>query len=428
VTGGTPPAGGGGHSAEPWHASAQAAAWVVRDAPGAPASAFSRALSRDAPFAAVALGRALRAAGLPVTPDRSATFAAAVPLVHAARRAELYWAARLSFVTARDQVALFDAVFGAIVDGLTDPAGSSRGDQGASPSPPSRPASHASSGSTPSGAGAEHAAGNGAGGGEPRVVVAGARASDIERLTHVRLDALDPAELAVLADLVRRLAPATPPRRARRARPSARGDHLDVRATLRRSRRTAGDPVERLHRRRREVPRRLVALLDVSGSMAPYARTYLLLLEGAARGARAETFVFATRLTRVTRALREGRAELALERASAAAPDWAGGTRIGEALRAFNDRHGRRGMARDAVVVVFSDGWERGDPALVGREMERLSRLAYRIVWVNPRVAAPGFAPETGGMAAALPHIDDLVSGHSVAALEAVVEAIGRHR
>jgi len=244
----------------------------------------------------------------------------------------------------------------------------------------------------------------------------------------VRLDALDPAELAVLADLVRRLAPATPPRRARRARPSARGDHLDVRATLRRSRRTAGDPVERLHRRRREVPRRLVALLDVSGSMAPYARTYLLLLEGAARGARAETFVFATRLTRVTRALREGRAELALERASAAAPDWAGGTRIGEALRAFNDRHGRRGMARDAVVVVFSDGWERGDPALVGREMERLSRLAYRIVWVNPRVAAPGFAPETGGMAAALPHIDDLVSGHSVAALEAVVEAIGRHR
>jgi len=197
---------------------------------------------------------------------------------------------------------------------------------------------------------------------------------------------------------------------------------------MRRSRRTAGDPVERLHRRRREVPRRLVALLDVSGSMAPYARAYLLLLEGAARGARAETFVFATRLTRVTRALREGRAQLALDRASAAAPDWAGGTRIGEALRTFNDRHGRRGMARGAVVVVLSDGWERGDPALVGREMERLSRLAYRIVWVNPRVAAPGFAPETGGMAAAVPHVDDLVSGHSVAALEHVMEAIGRHR
>jgi uncharacterized protein len=138
--------------------------------------------------------------------------------------------------------------------------------------------------------------------------------------------------------------------------------------------------------------------------------------------------VFATRLTRVTRALREGRAPLALERAGAAVPDWAGGTRLGEALRAFNDRFGRRGMARDAVVVVLSDGWERGDPALVGREMERLSRLAYRIVWVNPRVAAPGFAPTTGGMAAALPHVDELVSGHSLAALDEVVAAIGRQR
>jgi uncharacterized protein with von Willebrand factor type A (vWA) domain len=244
----------------------------------------------------------------------------------------------------------------------------------------------------------------------------------------VRLDALDAAELGLVARLIAELAPATPPRRGRRARRARRGEHLDVRAMLRRSHRTGGDPVERVHRRRRDRPRRLVALLDVSGSMAPFARAYLLLLEGAARGAGAETFVFATRLTRVTRALRAGRAQVAVERASAAAPDWAGGTRLGEALRAFNDRFGRRGMARDAVVVILSDGWERGDPALLGREMERLSRLAYRIVWVNPRVAAPGFAPLTGGMAAALPHVDELVSGHSVAALDGVVEAIGRHR
>ena len=180
----------------------------------------------------------------------------------------------------------------------------------------------------------------------------------------MRLDELDEDELALVAGSSR--GSRSPRRRgARGARgASRRGEHLDVRATLRRSRRTGGDPVAQLHRRRRERPRRLVALLDVSGSMAPYARAYLLLLEGAARGARAETFVFATRLTRVTRALREGRAHAALERASAAAPDWAGGTRLGEALRAFNDRHGRRGMARDAVVVVLSDGWERGDPAL----------------------------------------------------------------
>jgi uncharacterized protein with von Willebrand factor type A (vWA) domain len=131
-------------------------------------------------------------------------------------------------------------------------------------------------------------------------------------------------------------------------------------------------------------------------------------------------------LTRVTRALCDGRAPEALARASAAAPDWAGRHRLGEALRAFNDRHGRRGMARGAVVVVLSDGWEGGDPALVGREMRRLGLLAHRVVWVNPRVAAPGFAPRTGGMAAALPYVDELVSGHTLSALDEVVAAVGR--
>ena len=414
----------------------------------APARSFARALARDAPLTAVALGRALRAAGLPVTPGRSSTFAAVAGLLETAAaerdtpfgaapadraapprapldRSALYWAARLSFVSSRDQVAVFDAVFAAVVDGLTDPAGDERGD----PAAPSLPgAAPRESGSAGPGSSAP-ARGDGAGGAsEPPGLRVGAGASADERLANVRLDELDEAEFALVAQLIRRLAVATPPRRARRTRASPHGEHLDVRATLRRSRRTAGDPVAQLHRRRRQRPRPLVALLDVSGSMAPYARAYLLLLEGAARGARAETFVFATRLTRVTKLLREGRAHAALERASAAAPDWAGGTRLGEALRAFNDGFGRRGMARDAVVVVLSDGWERGDPAPVGREMERLARLAYRIVWVNPRVAAPGFAPRTGGMAAALPHVDELASGHSAAALDAVVDAIRRHR
>jgi uncharacterized protein with von Willebrand factor type A (vWA) domain len=395
------------------------------------ARAYALALERDAPFAAVALGRSLRAAGLRVTPGRSATFAAAAALVDVRDRSALYWSARLAFVTSRDQVPTFDAVFASLVDGLADVADATRGDAQTSAAP--RAAARA-------GRAAATAAGRDAGGGAPsparaaastaaaQTVPVGVSASDVERLSHVRLEDLDEDELALVATLVRRMTVATPPRRSRRSRRSRQGDHLDVRATLRRSHRTGGDPVVQLHRRRRERPRRLVALLDVSGSMTPYARAYLLLLEGAARGARAETFVFATRLTRVTRALREGRAHAALERASAAAPDWAGGTRIGEALRAFNDRHGRRGMARDAVVVVLSDGWERGDPALLGREMERLARLAYRIVWVNPRVAAPGFAPLTGGMAAALPHVDELVSGESFRALDAVVEAIGRQR
>jgi uncharacterized protein len=159
--------------------------------------------------------------------------------------------------------------------------------------------------------------------------------------------------------------------------------------------------------------------------MEPYARAYLQFLTCAAgAGASAEAFVFATRLTRVTRALQTRSPAQAIERAAAAAPDWSSGTRIGDALREFNDRHGRRGMARGAVVVIISDGWERGDPALVGREMERLARLAYRIVWVNPRVSARSFSPRAGGMAAALEHCDALVSGHSLDALEEVADAI----
>jgi uncharacterized protein with von Willebrand factor type A (vWA) domain len=160
--------------------------------------------------------------------------------------------------------------------------------------------------------------------------------------------------------------------------------------------------------------------------MEPYARAYLQFLTCAAgSGPDAEAFVFATRLTRLTRALASRNPERAIQRAAAAAPDWSSGTRIGDALKEFNDRHGRRGMARGAVVVILSDGWDRGDPMLVGREMERLARLAHRIVWVNPRVSASAFAPRAGGMVAALPYCDALVSGHSFEALAEVVEAIG---
>ena len=167
-------------------------------------------------------------------------------------------------------------------------------------------------------------------------------------------------------------------------------------------------------------------LCDISGSMEPYARAYLQFLTCAAgSGPNAEAFVFATRLTRLTRALASRNPERAIQRAAAAAPDWSSGTRIGDALKEFNDRHGRRGMARGAVIVILSDGWERGDPELVGREMERLARLAHRIVWVNPRVSADAFSVQSGGMVAALPHCDALVSGHSFEALGEVVEAIG---
>jgi hypothetical protein len=162
--------------------------------------------------------------------------------------------------------------------------------------------------------------------------------------------------------------------------------------------------------------------------MEPYSRAFLAFLHGAVGGANAEAFVFATRLTRLTRALRGHQPDLAIGRAAAAAPDWSGGTRIGQALARFNDEHGRRGMARGAVVVIVSDGWETGDTELLAREMERLRRLAYRIVWVNPRKAAPGFVPRAGGMAAALPFCDAFVPGHNLFALSQAIQEIGAHR
>jgi uncharacterized protein with von Willebrand factor type A (vWA) domain len=254
----------------------------------------------------------------------------------------------------------------------------------------------------------------------------GVAASNEEVLREKRFDGLAPDELAQLYRLMSRLEIATPTRRTRRAERGRRGERLDLRRTLRGSMRTAGDPIRLARRRRRVIRRRVVMLCDISGSMEPYARAYLQFLTCAAgSGPNAEAFVFATRLTRLTRALRSRSPERALQRAAAAAPDWSSGTRIGDALKAFNDRHGRRGMARGALVVILSDGWERGDPALVAREMERLSRLAYRIVWVNPRAASSGFSPRAGGMAAALPHCDALVSGHSLAALDEVIDAIG---
>ena len=228
-------------------------------------------------------------------------------------------------------------------------------------------------------------------------------ASDEERLGRKSFDALEPYELAQLYRLMSRLRLATPERQTRRRERARHGQQIDMRRTLRASLRTGGDPVRLARRRRRVVPRRLVMLCDISGSMEPYARAYLQFLTCAAGGGpNAEAFAFATRLTRLTRALRSRRPERAIQRAAAAAPDWSSGTRIGDALKEFNDRHGRRGMARGAVVVILSDGWERGDPALVGREMERLARLAHRIVWVNPRVGASAFSVQAGGMVAAL--------------------------
>jgi uncharacterized protein with von Willebrand factor type A (vWA) domain len=240
-----------------------------------------------------------------------------------------------------------------------------------------------------------------------------------ERLRHEDFARLTPDELSQLRALT-----LTPPRRASRRRfRHPRGTELDVRATLRRARRSGGEPMYPVRRRHRVRPRRVVLICDISGSMESYARVYLQLLWSGVRD-RAEAFVFATRLTRLTRSLQGASPDVALERAGKRAPDWSGGTRIGAALKTFNDRYGRRGLARGAVVLILSDGWDTDEPEVIAREMERLHRLAHRIVWVNPRKAATGYQPLVRGMVAALPYVDSFVSGHSLAALDDVLEAI----
>jgi uncharacterized protein with von Willebrand factor type A (vWA) domain len=379
----------------------------------------------DLPPLAGALSRRLHDAGVPMTPERPADFAHALTLVRPITRRRLYWTARSVFVSDRAHVPAFDRVFFSVfgAPASDDPAPVDERRTEAAP-PDGRPAAEGAAEGGALGAASPRSGDDDEDGAEVEVPLA--MASDEERLAGKRFDALEPQELAQLYRLMSRLEVATPMRRTRRHEKARHGRRTDMRRTLRASLRTGGEPIRLAHRRRRIAPRRLVMLCDISGSMEPYARAYLQFLTSAAgSGPHAEAFVFATRLTRLTRSLAGRHPERAIQRAAAAAPDWSSGTRIGDALKAFNDRHGRRGMARGAVVVILSDGWERGDPALVGREMERLARLAHRIVWVNPRVSANRFSVQAGGMVAALPHCDALVSGHSFEALAEVARAIG---
>jgi hypothetical protein len=265
-------------------------------------------------------------------------------------------------------------------------------------------------------------------------------ASAAERLGSRDFADLAPDELAQLEALMRNLALATPLRRTRRRRHGPAGDRADLRATLRRARQTHGEPVKLARTAARARPRRLVVLCDISGSMEPYARAMLQLLYcatrsgriGGARGpgrgvraaARTEVFTFATRLTRITPDLQASSFGTVLDRAGKAAPDWSGGTRIGAALKEFNGSYGCHGMARGAVVLIISDGWETGDPARLRDQMARLSRVAHRIVWANPRTKSPRYRPEVGGMAAAWPYCDAVVSAHSLDALDDLIAAL----
>ena len=377
---------------------------------------------------------AIRRAGLSTSPDRAARLAEAFHLIPPAQLEQLYWTCRVVLVSAHEQVPLFDAVFAAVFRGAAVPAppGRTAGPAAPPPGPDVRNRPSAPDARTPGPAGGTpqhpHVALPGREPSEPgrtdREAVL-AMASADERLRETSFAELSPDEMLEVRGLAAALLLATPIRLSRRTRASAHSSaRLDVRATVRAARRSGSDTPRLLYSRRREQRRKLVLLCDVSGSMEPYARVFVSLLQGAVTVTGAEAFVFSTRLTRLTRQLARRDPDEALARAAASAPDWAGGTLIAESLRRFVDEHGRRGLARGAVVVVFSDGWAGDDPELVAAQMARLRRLAYRIIWVNPRKAAPHYQPLVGGMAAALPYCDAFVSGHSYKALAEVAAAI----
>ncbi len=381
-------------------------------------------------------------AGLTVPVQRIAWWAQAIATAGPATVPDLYWLARVTLVDRADQIALFDAVFAQVFRGMVDVAEfrGQAGNQLSAHTEPGAPqqsgpdavpaADHTTSAEEPRPVGAAADSDDGpdddAGDadGSPAIL---AVASEQEILRNKDFADCDADELAELARIIDRMKVVAPVRPSRWQPTRGAGRTVDLRRTLRAACRTAGDPIRIHHRRRGMTQRRVVLLADVSGSMQAYSRIYLRILQGAVLGARAHAYVFATRLHPVTRTLNRGRREDAIARALAASPDASGGTRIGAAVKTFLDSDGRRGLARGSVVVIVSDGWERADPALLGEQMSRLALLAHRVIWVNPRKAAPGFAPLTGGMAAALPHVDTFVSGHSARSVVELLDAIARN-
>lgn len=352
--------------------------------------------------------RALRAAGVPVTHDRAHGFLTAAAELGVDDQRATYLAGRATLCAGPDDLARYDQVFTAYFgrDGLPRP----------------RPAQTPVA---PSFSGLPLDEGSGEADASDEELVH-ARASETEVLRHRDVAELSAAERHRLSGLFATLRPRPPVRRTARHQSWHRGQ-VDASRTLRASLRRMGEPARIEWRRRGTRPRRVVLLVDVSGSMSGYADALLRLAHRYTQAcAGVETFTVGTRVTHVTRALRLRDPERALIAAGETVPDWSGGTRLGETLRFFLDRWGQRGLARGAVVVVFSDGWERGDPTLLGEQMARLSRIAHRVVWVNPHRGKVGYEPVQQGVLAALPHCDDFVAGHSLATFAELTEVVSR--
>lgn len=377
----------------------------------------------DLPELAASFTAALHDAGIAVGPDRTRSFARALTLLAPSTTRELRHCALATLVSDPEQIELFDEVFREVFGGPAD-----RGAQRGQPGDPPRSFPNTVPGRIP-GTRKDTADGRGRDAdAQPRMAPVPLAASPLDRLAGRDFADLSAEELARLSEVMRTLVLRTPTRPSRRRRTAHHGARIDVRRTLSASRRTGGYPLRLRRFAPRARPRDLIVLCDISGSMEPYARAMLQLLYCAARATRAEVFTFATRLTRLTPVLRRGGPDDALARAGRAAPDWSGGTRIADCLAEFNERFGRRGMAHGAVVTLISDGWDTGAPADLATHMARLSRVAYRVVWVNPRTASPRYRPLVAGMAAALPYCDAVVSAHNLAALDDFTAALYARR
>jgi uncharacterized protein with von Willebrand factor type A (vWA) domain len=363
----------------------------------------------------VTFGRVLREVGIEVGPGRVADAVRGLGSVDLTRQEDVYFTLRQTLVSRQDELELFDRAFVAwFLRGPIAPLVRQR-----------QLRQHVEKVAGGSLAPVDESDDGGADGAPLEL---GASAHELLREKDFAEMTSDEFERA--RRLLARLARSRPRRTSRRRTADPRGDQLDMRRLIRRSLRCGGDPVDQAWKARKTVPRKLVVLCDVSGSMDAYARALLLFLHAlVGTGQGVEAFGFGTRLTRVTPDLATRDPEAALAKATAIAVDWGSGTRIGASLKEFNDLYGRRALSRGAVVVVVSDGWEREDNELVAREMAKLARAAYAIVWVNPLKGDPEYQPLAGGMRAALPYVDRFLAGHNIASLEelaGVLEGIDR--
>ena len=361
----------------------------------------------------VGFARELRHAGITVGTGDVLTYFAAMTPLDPSDLVDLYWAGRATLVSRHEDIPVYDEVFRWYFLGEDAPAK-------AQLELNLRTVSEAEAAlvvpSVDPGDSEE----------EQEEQSLGWMASNVATLKHRSFAACTPDELAVLRRIMTRIRLTPPRRRTRRRRSATSGRTLDVRKMARESMRMHGEPAQLFYRQRKNKLRPLILILDVSGSMADYSR-HLLQFAHTARHAAAtvEVFCFGTRLTRITRQLNHRKPDAALEQAAQTVVDWDGGTRIGESLEAFIRRYGRGGLARGAVVVICSDGLDRGSPETLSNAMERLHRLCYRIVWLNPHKGdAKDFRPSTLGMMVAAPYVDLLLSGHDLASLEELAEML----